>query len=179
VFILVLSCVADESSLRRQPPIDVNIGVYNIKDITVVSETRFLATFDCVFVGKLVLVDSEVRTNVAEIPMPGKPHRLCMWDDNTAVVSLGDKKQIQFVNIKNDVLVLGKLLSVNGNVFGIAACANRLVVSYSNPPRIEMMSRDGHVLHGLDNYTAGRDVMKDPHFIASSDYGMLYVTDWV
>jgi len=177
--ILVLSSVADESSLRRQPPIDVNIGVYNIKDITVVSDARFLATCALSGLGKLLLVDSEVKKNVAEIQLPGHtPQRICMIDDTTAVVSLGNNKQILFVNIKDDVLVLGKLLSVNGNVFGIAAHANRLVVSYNNPPRIEMMSRNGNVLHCLDNHTAGRDVMKDPHFIASSDYGMLYVTDW-
>jgi len=52
-----------------------------------------------------------------------------------------------------------------------------MVVSY-HPPGVKIISKDGAVIHKLDNTTAGREVFKNPRWIATPSDDSIYVTDW-
>jgi len=165
----------DLCQLHRQQDLKVDTGGFGIEDITVVSDTRLLAA---VWWGsRVMLVDSQTGGTVAQVTLPAIPRRVCMWDTNTAVVTL-DGQKVQFININGDSLkILGRSFSVNGNVWGVGRSGDRLVVSYVLPPGLEVLSMDGRVMHTFSNQAAGRDVFESPYFITTSTDGMVYVSD--
>jgi len=163
----------DLSKLHRQQDLKVGTGWYGISDITVVSDTRLLAA---VGGSRVMLVDSQTGGTVAQVTPQANPYRVCMWDNNTAVVTL-DRQKVQFININGDSLKMGRSLSVNRNVYGVGRSGDRLVVSYGSPPGLEVLSMDGRVMHTFSNKAAGRDVFKSPSFITTSTDGMVYVSD--
>jgi len=165
---------ADLSHLHRQQDLEVDTGGWNIHDITVVSDTRLLVTV-C-GMEKVMLVDSQTGGTVAQLTLQAGPFRVCMWDNNTAVVSL-DRQKVQFINIKGDSLQLGPSFSVNGNVRGVGRSGDRLIVSYVSPPWLEVLATDGRVMHTFSIKAAGRDVFQSPEYIATSTDGMVYVSD--
>jgi len=165
---------ADLSHLHRQQDLEVDIDGWAIFDITVVSDTRLLVPVWGV--EKVMLVDSQTGGTVAQLTLQAHPYRVCMWDNNTAVVTLQGQK-VQFMNIKGDSLQLGPSFSVNGDVCGVGRSGDRLIVSYESPPWLEVLAMDGRVMHTFSNKAAGRDVFKSPYFIATSTDGMVYVSD--
>jgi len=164
----------DLCQLHRQQDLKVDTGVWGIFDITVVSDTRLLAA---VWGGsRVMLVDSRTGGTVAQLTLQAYPHRVCMWDNNTAVVTL-DGQKVQFININGDSLKMGRSFSVNGDVRGVGRSGDRLVVSYLSPSWLEVLSMDGRVMRTFSNKAAGRDVFKNPLFITTSTDGMVYVSD--
>jgi len=68
------------------------------------------------------------------------------------------------------------MLKVDVYVMGVAAYNNNLVFAY-DPPGVKMISKDGAVIHKLDNTTAGREVFKSPRWVATT-LDSIYVTDF-
>jgi len=169
---------SDLSQLQRQQDLEGNPGGDRIWDISVVSDTRLLVTVW--LERKVILVDSQTGGTVAHITLEHGPLKVCMWDNNTAVVTLAWEKKVQFINIYGDSLTLGQSLNVNGVVRGIARSEEGLVVSYwsyRSSPRLEVLAMNGTVLNRFKP-AAGRDVFKNPFFIATSADNMVYVSDW-
>jgi len=165
----------DLSHLHRQQDLEVDSGGWPIYDITVVSDTRLLVAV--YRMKKVMLVDSQTGGTVAQLTLQAHPHRVCMWDNTTAVVTL-DGQKVQFININGDSLQFGRSFSVNGYVWGVGRSGDRLIVSYDSPPWLEVLTVDGRVMHTFSNKAAGRDVFKSPlYFIATSTDGMVYVSD--
>jgi len=165
---------ADLSHLHRQQDLKVDTGGYSICDITEVSDTRLLVTVTRM--KKVMLVDSQTGGTVAQHTLQD-PRRVCMWDNNTAVVSLYGQK-VQFININGDSLKLGPSFSVNGDVCGVGRSGDRLIVSYDAPPWLEVLAMDGRVMHTFSTKAAGREVFESSSFIATSTDGMVYVSDY-
>jgi len=165
---------ADLSHLHRQQDLEVDTGGRYIHDITVVSDTRLLVPV--IGMKKVMLVDSQTGGTVAQLTLQAGPNNVCMWDNNTAVVSL-DRQKVQFININGDSLKLGPSFSVNGNVCGVGRSGDSLLVSYESPPWLEVLAMDGRVMHTFSNKAAGEDVFKRPFFIATSTDDMVYVSD--
>jgi len=165
---------ADLSHLHKQQDLKVDTGDEAICDITEVSDTRLLVT---VLGGrKVMLVDSQTGGTVAQHTLQDYPYRVCMWENNTAVVTLHNKK-VQFININGDSLQLGRSFSVNGDVRGVGRSGDMLIVSNESPPWLEVLATDGRVMHTFSNKAAGRDVFQRPYYIATSTNGMVYVSD--
>jgi len=164
----------DLCQLHRQQDLKVDTGGWGIFNITVVSDTRLLAAVW--LQSKVMLVDSQTGGTVAQVTLPANPYRVCMWDNNTAIVTLKGQK-VQFININGDSLKMGQSFSVNGDVCGVGRSGDRLVVSYESPPGLEVLSMDGRVMHTFSNQAAGRDVFKSPVFITTITDGMVYVSD--
>jgi len=152
----------------------VDTGGNSIHDITVVSDTRLLVPV--YWMKKVMLVDSQTGGTVAQLRLQDRPRNVCMWDNNTAVVTLVGRK-VQFININGDSLQLGRTFSVNGNVRGVGRSGDRLIVSYLSPPWLEVLAMDGRVMHTFSIKAAGRDVFQSPEYIATSTDGMVYVSD--
>jgi len=163
----------DLSHLHMQQDLKVDTIVSYITDVTVVSNTRLLAVWG---VEKVMLVDSQTGGTVSQLTLQAHPHRVCMWDNNTAVVTLCGNK-LQFININGDSLQLGRSFSVNGDVYGVGRSGDRLIVSYVSPPGLEVLAMDGRRIHTLSTSASGRDVFKCPYYIATSTEGMVYVSD--
>jgi len=167
---------SDLSQLQRQQDLKVYTGGWRIiLDISVVSDTRVLVTMWKE--KEVMLVDSQTCVTLAHITLEHAPANVCMWDNNTAVVTLVLKKKVQFINIHGDSLTLGRSLNVNGDVRGIARSEEGLVVSYESSPWLEVLALNGRVLHRFMP-VAGRGVFEYTAFIATSADNMVYVSDW-
>jgi len=170
-------CITDltVATLKRQPDIQLENEKLEIIDMTDVSEDKFLLSAKNK--SKLVLLDSKTDKVLSEIILKDKPRFICMVDSQTAATTLVDKK-IQFIRVKDNTLEDEALLDVDVDVMGIAAYQNNLVVSFHDPPGVRIISKDGAVIHKLDNTTAGREVFKEPRWIATTSDDSIYVTDW-
>jgi len=143
-------------------------------DITMMSDTRLLATVNTA--KKVMLVDSQAGRTVDQISLKNYPRGVCIWDNNTAAVTLM-KNKVQLININDNSLTLGNFLNANGDVWGIARSNDRLVVSYSSPPWLKTLSIEGKVINRYDYKKPGGNVFEKPNFIATNTDGMVFVSD--
>jgi len=127
--------------------------------------------------NKLILLDGKTDIVLSEIVLNDKPRFICMVDSHRAATTLASKK-IQFIKVKDNNLVDETVLDVDVDVMGIAACQNNLVVSCVHPPGVKIISKNGAVIHKLDNTTTGRELFKKPRRIAITSDDSIYVTDW-
>ena len=126
--------------------------------------------------NKLLLLDNKTNSVLSEIVLKDKPLFICMLDSQQAATSLVNKK-IQFIKVKDNTLKVETSLNVNFNVMGIADFLQNFVVSYSFPG-VRIISKDGIMIHKLENTTAGREVFKNPRYIVTTSDDSIYVTDW-
>ena len=128
-------------------------------DITMMSDTRLLATVNTA--KNVVLVDSQAGRTVDQISLKNYPRGVCIWDNNTAAVTLM-KNKVQLININDNSLTLGNFLNANGDVWGIARSNDRLVVSYSSPPWLKTLSIEGRVMNRYDYKNLEEMCLKNP-----------------
>ena len=148
-----------------------------IKDIAVLSSSRVLVTD---WTNKTVrLVDSQYGGVVAKLCLTTQPFKLCLVRDGRAVVTLPQETRIQFICIDRDTLTPDRSVDMNGQVVGIAARDDHLVVSYQEPGRVEMTTMQGTVTRKLDNQTAGKELFMHPNNIAISESGYIFFSDFV
>jgi len=126
---------------------------------------------------KVVLVDSASHKVLSEIVLQDNPRYVCMTSAHLAATTLVNK-QIQFIKVNGSSLEAETTVNVDVDVIGIAAYQNNLVVSHGSPPGVKIISQDGAVIQKLDNITAGREVFKNPRWIATTSDDSIYVTDW-
>jgi len=145
---------------------------YQINDIAVVSPTRLLVTDHTN--RTLRLVYSQNGSVVSQVSLPGLPFGVCLTGDGRAAVNLPNETRIQFVRLDGDTLSLDKSITVKGFVLGIVSSNNHLVLSYLDPGRMERITMEGRITHGLNNQTAGRELFKEPYFMTTSHDGHIY-----
>ena len=160
--------------MRKEPDLQLSNEKIEMGDMIKVSDDKIL--FMAKTKSKLILLDSKTETVLSEIVLKGKPRFMCMGDANQVATTLSSKK-VQFLNIKDDKLIDDSILDVDVHMMGVAAYNNHLVVSY-DPPGVRIISKGGAVIHKLDNTTTGREVFKNPRYIATTADGSIYVTDW-
>jgi len=148
-----------------------------IQDIPVVSPSRLLVSD--YYNNTLRLVCSVNGGVMSKVNVPGRPWGICLMGDGKAAVALYNMKKIQFINVDGDTLSLDRTIDVKGNPRSISAYdSSRLVVVYDSPGRIEMMTIDGRVVDEVDNQKAGKDIFSNPYFIATTNSGDIFVSDY-
>jgi len=125
---------------------------------------------------KVVLVNGGSHQVLSEIVLQDKPLIICMTSAHLAATTLVNK-QFQLIKVNGITLEAQTAVNVDVNVIGIAGYKNNMVVSYDRPG-VKIISKDGAVIHNLDNTIAGREVFKNPRCIATTSDDSIYVTDW-
>jgi len=158
--------------VKLQREQDITAGIPT--DIAVVSPTEILA---CDYVGKTVaLVDSIRGDIVATVLTPGRPRSLCVLREGILAVSLEGKK-VQFIKVGRGALTLDHVLEFDKDVFGIASLNNNLILSFSNPSRIAMMTLEGKFICTVDNQKAGGEVFRRPAYLTNPTDGHIFASD--
>lgn len=125
---------------------------------------------------KVLLAESETGQVLSEIVVQDSPRSLCMTSTHLAAATLANET-IQFIQVSENTLEEDSTVNIGVNVYGIAAHRNNLVVSCV-PPAVMIISKDGEVIHKLDNQLAGREVFKTPRYITTSSDGSIFVADF-
>ena len=142
-----------------------------ITDITVVSPDTLLVANN-----KCVLVDSRQGQELSKVQLQRATRTMCLTDRNTAAVSIIGAKKIQMIQVKDNTLTLGKVLTVSGDIQGITSCRNSLVVSYYKSPWLEVVSMDGKVLKQFDMRGKSQH-FKYPAFMCPTPDGSIFISD--
>jgi len=122
------------------------------------------------------LVNSRTGSTLSEVSPPNGPTRICFMGGERAAVSMSDA-QVQLVHVKGGRLTLGTVLDVKADCWGVATSGDNVVVSYSEPPWIEVISTDGRVLHRFKESGAAQ-TFKRPFFLTTSSDGFIYAADF-
>ena len=160
------------AKLEQQPSIHLNKQV--IDDMVLFDTNQLLLVVP--EQRKVILVQSGSGKVLAELVLQANPEFICKIDANVAATTFLNNT-IQFIQVNQNKLKVDSTTKVNVNVYGIASYNKNLVVSYY-PPGVKIISKDGRTIHNIDNTTAGREVFKNPRWIAATSDGSIYVTDW-
>ena len=179
IFIPLLCLVfTDLANARFQQLSDIELGSEqcSIADITVASKNRLL--INNISKESVQLYNSKTGELMTEIQLNGVAENICMYGSEKAAVGMRKKKKVQLIEIKEDTLTLDRELDVNKDVLGITSSDDRLVVSYSSEPWLEVISpeEEGKVECMLDN-TEAAQYFKFPNYLTSSKSGYIYVSD--
>ncbi|XP_052776979.1 uncharacterized protein LOC128214515 isoform X2 [Mya arenaria] len=122
------------------------------------------------------LVDISTCTVTSRLQLPGKPWDVCVLHDDQAAVTL--QNIIQLLSIKGGQLSCGKEIKVSSWCYGIAFYNNRLYVSYTQTPRVEVMTLDGHIISTFQTDDR-RQLFKEPYYltVSASTPPTLHVSD--
>jgi len=136
------------------------------------SDTLLLANFgQC----SMQLVNSMLGRVVSRVIIPTGPVRLCRLSD--LLVAATCASNVQLIHINEKTITKGKLLDVNGDVWGISVYSSTsFVVSYNDSPWLEVISVDGTILHRFDQKKKTHNFKKPFHLTTSSD-GLIYASD--
>jgi len=122
-------------------------------------------------------VDSRTGSTLSEVSTkPRRPYRICLLGGERAAVTMSGKK-VQLVHVRGDRLTLGTVLGVKADCWGVAPSGDNVVVSYDEPPWLEVMSPNGSVLHQFQDPAAAQ-TFQSPNFLTTSSDGFHYVADF-
>ena len=138
--------------------------------MVVVSGRRLLLTD--VKHKSVLLVDSQEGGVLSTVSVPCAPYGMCMVDAARAAVALPDDKRLQYVHVNGDSLTLGKVVPMGGHVWGVNVLGDRLVVTYTEPPAVEV------VTHRFDNKSADRELFEQPLYVTVSR-DRVFVSDFI
>jgi len=157
---------------QQQPPLPISsfLEWYAIMDMVVVSGRRLLLT-DWEH-RSVLLVDSQVGGVLSRVNVPCVPCGVCMVHVASAAVTQPYDKRFQYVHVNGDSLTLGNVVAVGGDVRGVNVLRNRLVVTYQEPPAVEVVTQEGKRLHRLD-----RGLFRHPEYVTVSG-DRVFVSDW-
>ena len=88
----------------------------------------------------------------------------------------GGLGKLQLVHVRGGRLTPGTVLDVKERCWGVAPSGDNVVVSYSSPPWLEVISTDGRVLHQYQESGAAQ-TFHYPFFLTTSNDGFIYVAD--
>jgi len=160
--------------MKQQPDILVDGMDCGIQDMTVVTPDTLLVSK--ITKKRVQLVDSRKGEVLSEVQLPGAPGRMCLTDRNTAAVAMLGQK-IQMIQVKDKTLTLGRVLTVREDIYGITSRSSNLVVSYSKPRWLEVISMEGKSLHQF--HTTGKTQhFKHPWFMCTTPSETILISDW-
>ncbi|XP_052815709.1 uncharacterized protein LOC128242556 [Mya arenaria] len=174
--------VPDLSTVTWKKEVDIYVGtpqdqnICGINGLALLSPGIFLLTYWENHTVKLMNVTT--RTVMSRLELPGEPWDVCVLPDDQAAVTLSDNSIIQLLSTKGGQLSCGKKIKVSSGCRGIGYYNNRLYVSYTSNPRIEVMTIDGHIISTFQK-DDGRQLFQRPLYltVSASTPPTLYVSD--
>ncbi|XP_060584285.1 uncharacterized protein LOC132740409 [Ruditapes philippinarum] len=119
------------------------------------------------------LIDVRGQCVIHQINVNGKPCNITAISSTEFAVTLPFRKSIQFISASSSRLSMKTALKVNGECYGISCYKGRLVVSFCNPAKLQILDVNGTV---LSDFT-GENIFSNPvYVVACRDF--IYVSDW-
>lgn len=130
------------------------------------------------FNSTVKLVDIKHDELLSTVSDMGKPWDITSITDNTLAVTLTYSQKIQFIEVMNNTLMRMGDIDVKGKCRGIDCIDGKLVVSYEEPPKVEILDFCGNIMRELSTDRAGNDIFNCLyHVVMSRDGGSIYVSD--
>ena len=136
-----------------------------------------MAVLNC---HQLILADSknfsvklvDVTTNrvVDELQMVHYPLDVAVVDEQKCVVTVPVDRAIRFINVSMKTLSSSyEMLQVDGDCRGVCFYANRLVITYSCPAKVQILELDGTVLKTIMLDSLQSLIFSEPYSISANN----------
>lgn len=124
-------------------------------------------------------VNCEVSFVSSYLVLPGSPWDITIMSQDEAAVTMPGSKFIQIISFRKG-LSTGGTIAVQGKCYGIAATAEKLLVSFVNPGKVEVLDHYGATLHTISTDFHGNILFKWPYYVKVAtvkDQEVMFVSD--
>lgn len=111
--------------------------------------------------------------------MPSAPWGIARVNNDKIAITFPDEEVLRILTVSKDMLVsITEDVIVGYDCYGVAYGHDRLIVSFLNPAKIQMLDISGNVLRTVDKDSANNTLLSSPKQLAmSSDKRIIYVAD--
>jgi hypothetical protein len=118
------------------------------------------------------MVDISSQSVSDQLQLDDKPWDITTVTSNELAVTLPNIQTIQFISISSNKLIMKHTVNVDGKCDGISCHQDKLVVSFVNPAKLQILDMNGTILTTID----GKNIFKYPDNI-TSNRSSIYVSD--
>ncbi|XP_052818240.1 uncharacterized protein LOC128244263 [Mya arenaria] len=124
------------------------------------------------------MVNLTTRTVTSRLKLPDYTWGMCVLPGDQAAVTFPNISMIQLMSTTGGQFSCGKVIEASSGCCGIAYNNNRLYVSYTLNPPVEVMTLDGHIISALQT-NDGKQLFKCLRYLimSASTPPTLYVSD--
>ncbi|XP_045172829.2 uncharacterized protein LOC123534585 [Mercenaria mercenaria] len=123
------------------------------------------------------LIDIKSDKITSELKLTSGPWDITYVSYDQLAVTLTNEKKICLLSFRSG-LSKTRDFAVDGRCDGIDYSNDRLVVSYVDPPKVEILSLDGKVIQRIDTDSSGKALFQCPRYVAvDRDGNCIYVSD--
>ncbi|XP_060593560.1 uncharacterized protein LOC132748032 [Ruditapes philippinarum] len=120
------------------------------------------------------MVDTSSQSVSDQLQLDDKPWDITRVTSTELAVTLPKIQTIQFISISSNKLIKEQTLKVGGKCGSISCYQDKLVVSFINPTKLQILDMKGSILTTI----AGKNMfLKRPEFI-TCNRSSIYVSDW-
>jgi hypothetical protein len=119
------------------------------------------------------MVDTSSQSVSDQLQLDDGPWYITTVTSTDLAVTLTNKRTIQFISISSNKLIKKHTVKVDGDCHGISCYQGKLVVSFLEPAKLQILDMYGTILTTID----GNNVFKEPWFI-TCNRSSIYVSDW-
>ncbi|XP_045209136.2 uncharacterized protein LOC123561048 isoform X2 [Mercenaria mercenaria] len=176
------SCSKDTAVNSRQPVHHGEISVKTSQDVercwitgmTLLTPARLVVTD--YRNRSLKLIDTLTQSVKDQIKLSSEPYNVSLATSNELAVTMPTEQTIQFISAS--IISLAKLhtLKVDGKCRGISCYQDKIVVSFDNPGKLQILDIKGKILTTVKTSSSGADIFKRPNYIQTSS-SFIYVSD--
>lgn len=127
----------------------------------------------------VICVNCEVSFVSSYLVLPNSPWDITVMGPDKAAVTMPGSKLIQIISFRKG-LSAGGTMAVQGKCYGIAATAEKLLVSFVNPGKVEVLDHYGATLHTISADFHGNILFKWPYYVkvtTGRDQEVMFVSD--
>ncbi|XP_060576277.1 uncharacterized protein LOC132733632 [Ruditapes philippinarum] len=118
------------------------------------------------------MVDISRKSVLAQHCFDSQPWDVTSVSENELAVTFPGNRSIQFICVSGNNLKKKQAIKVDGLCWGISYQEDKMVVSLSNPAKVQILAINGTVLHTIED----ENIFKRPDNIATCDNG-IYISD--
>ncbi|XP_060601542.1 uncharacterized protein LOC132754832 [Ruditapes philippinarum] len=119
------------------------------------------------------MVDTSSQSVCEQLQLNDQPRDITPVTSTTLAVTLSYKCTVQFIAISSNKLTKRHTMKVDGKCYGISCHQDKLVVSFYNPAKLQILDMNGTILTTID----GKNIFKSPWYI-TCNRSSIYVSDW-
>ncbi|XP_053372697.1 uncharacterized protein LOC128546321 [Mercenaria mercenaria] len=125
------------------------------------------------------LLDTSSCKAIAFLRLEHQPWDVALFKHNEIAITIPGTKKIHFISKQGGVLKERRTCDVEGECFGITSVDEKLIVSFLNPNKIELLNKDCIVLKTIVSVQRGVDLFGMPRYIdLCPSTNNIYVSDY-
>ncbi|XP_045216853.2 E3 ubiquitin-protein ligase TRIM71-like [Mercenaria mercenaria] len=119
------------------------------------------------------MVDTCSQSVTAQLKLDTWPQDVSSVTRTECSVTLPGKQNILFISVSSNKLKKKQTLKVDGDCYGISCCQGKLVLSFYDPAKLQILDTNGTVLTTV----RGENIFSRPGYVTTNT-NSIYVSDW-